>query len=94
MTSRPADSKTSMSMSVSVSFEEKRASVLALALTLALFSAPQLGLEPDRALRKCPVGIFSEGDRLQGRLQVLHKQNEPAKCRLTAPQLGLEPRTP
>lgn len=31
--------------------------------------APQPGLEPDRALRKCPVGIFSEGDRLQGGLK-------------------------
>ncbi len=41
-----------------------KSEALALAPALTLFVVPS-GLEPDRALRNCPVGNFSEGARLQ-----------------------------
>jgi len=41
----------------------KKSELIAQALTLALFVVPS-ALEPDRALKNCPVGNFSEGARL------------------------------
>ena len=43
--------------------ENKKSELLALALALTLFVVPS-GLEPDQALKNCPLGNFSEGDRL------------------------------
>ena len=64
-------------MGVRVSSEKTGARVFAaspaLALTLVLFFVGPAGLEPDRALRKCPVGIFSEGDRLPRGLEPRQK---------------------
>jgi hypothetical protein len=41
----------------------------------------QLGLEPDRALRNCPVGNFSEGDSLpRWRVRDQKAKKQPFGC--------------